>query len=549
MLLDPDEAARFEAYCEEWGFKKSTLIARLVREHLDSQMRQSKERQSDAYRRRNDDEECHAWTAPARGGAATEESQVPRTGIRELTEVLDGVTSSKLEAEGRDVRAAAGLLARVAASDLDGIWSRARNAPLGPVDVIDMFSGCGGMSAGFHAFNGTVHGAYRLAAAVDIDETANRTYKANYGLTPMPVDIAEVARGRKLFGEIQRTRRPNAPLVLIGCAPCQGFSSHRHETGVRDRRNSLFGDFARIAARLRPDAVVVENVPELLTERYWPFLVEARSRLEQSGYYVHLTVHNMAEFGLPQERFRALMVAMPKPFRAPKGFLNRDQFRTVRHAIGDLPRVKAGDHHPSDEMHYSAGHKSSTIKTIKAVPKDGGSRPDHVGPECLRRAAKKNGRAVYEDVYGRLFWDRPAITITAYARNPASGRYIHPQQDRGLTVREAALLQGFPCDYWFAGSLDQRSARLAMRCRRRSRPSWRPICRANCWQNLYPLRSSIRESTSPLGRPFPDSSRRSRPVIVGRCFRMPIAWCKKKRHHPKELSVRHRPIPSFGQDP
>ena len=377
-------------------------------------------------------------------------------GIRELTEVLDGVASSKLEAEGRDVRATAGLLARVAASDLDGIWSRARNAPLGPVDVIDMFSGCGGMSAGFHAFNGIVHGAYRLAAAVDIDETANRTYKANYGLTPMPVDIAKVARGRKLFGEIQRTRRPNAPLVLIGCAPCQGFSSHRNEAGVRDRRNSLFGDFARIAARLRPDAVVVENVPELLTERYWPFLVEARSRLEQSGYYVHLTVHNMAEFGLPQERFRALMVAMPKPFRAPKGFLNRDQFRTVRHAIGDLPRVKAGDHHPSDEMHYSAGHKSSTIKTIKAVPKDGGRRPDHVGPECLSRAAKKNGRAVYEDVYGRLFWDRPAITITAYARNPASGRYVHPQQDRGLTVREAALLQGFPRDYWFAGSLDQR---------------------------------------------------------------------------------------------
>lgn len=107
-------------------------------------------------------------------------------------------------------------------------------------------------------------------------------------------------------------------------------------------------------------------------------------------------------------------------------------------------------------MHYSAGHSRSTINTIRQVPKDGGSRPPHAGPECLRRAAKRNGRAVYEDVYGRLSWDRPAITVTAYARNPASGRFVHPEQDRGLTVREAALLQGFPSDYWFSGSLDQR---------------------------------------------------------------------------------------------
>jgi DNA (cytosine-5)-methyltransferase 1 len=164
----------------------------------------------------------------------------------------------------------------------------------------------------------------------------------------------------------------------------------------------------------------------------------------------------MAAFGLSQERFRALLVAMPRPFRPPHGFLDRDEFRTVRDAIGDLPRVAAGERDLNDEMHYSAGHRTSTLDTIRAVPKNGGSRPSHVGPECLRRAARKNGRAVYEDVYGRLSWDAPAITITAYARNPASGRYIHPEQDRGLTVREAALLQGFPRDYWFAGSLDQR---------------------------------------------------------------------------------------------
>ena len=83
---------------------------------------------------------------------------------------------------------------------------------------------------------------------------------------------------------------------------------------------------------------------------------------------------------------------------------------------------------------------------------------------ALRRAAERNGRAVYEDVYGRLYWDKPAITITAYARNPASGRFIHPEQDRGLTVREAALLQGFPRCYWFAGSLDSKFRQIGKRC-------------------------------------------------------------------------------------
>src|ERR1019366_3118289 len=251
-------------------------------------------------------------------------------------------------------------------------------------------------------------------------------------------------------------RRPGHPLVLIGCAPCQGFSSHRNRAGHKDQRNSLVVDFARIAGEWNPDAIVIENVPELLTERYWPFVEQSRSILTRAGYSVYVGVHNMAEFGVPQERFRAVMLALPKRFTPPRGFLKRSEFRTVRQAIGGLPKIKAGERHPDDQMHYTAGHHESTLETIRAVPKDGGSRPPDVGPECLRRGAERQGKAMYEDVYGRLYWDRPAITITAYARNPASGRFIHPAQDRGLSVREAALLQAFPPDYAFSGSLDQR---------------------------------------------------------------------------------------------
>lgn len=376
-----------------------------------------------------------------------------RAAANRLVATLSDAAAAKWKPASTEARHVAYTLGKSIAVNLDDAWNRAQFAPDGPIDVIDMFSGCGGMSAGFRAINGSVP-AYRIAGAVDIDQVANKTYEANFKLSPAHLDVAKVARRRNVLDQLLDARRPKAPLILIGCAPCQGFSSHRNTAGEGDPRNSLFVDFARIAAQIHPDAVVIENVPELLTDRYWPFVTTARSLLEHSGYFVHLGVHNMAAFGVPQERFRALMVAMRRPFAPPKGFLDRGNFRTVRAAIGSLPPVEPGVRNDEDKMHHSAGHNESTIETIRQVPKDGGSRPSHVGPDCLRRAAKRNGRAVYEDVYGRLFWDRPSITITAYARNPASGRFVHPEQDRGLTIREAALLQGFPSKYWFIGSLD-----------------------------------------------------------------------------------------------
>ena len=365
----------------------------------------------------------------------------------------EGVTSTEPDV----VRKSAETCGAAVAASLDQYWGDSETAPEGPIDVIDMFSGCGGMSAGFRAVNAFIP-AFRLALAVDIDEVANRSYMANFGAMYVNEDVHELATDKSKLERLLRSsgRRGGRPLILIGCAPCQGFSSHRNAVGESDQRNSLFVDFARIAANLKPDAVVVENVPELLTTKYWMYVEEARRLLEAEGYFVHLGVHNMAEFGVPQERYRALMLALKKPFRPPRGFLRRGEFRTVRQAIGRLPRIGAGERHHDDPMHYTVGHKESTIRTIRAVPVDGGSRPPDVGPQCLQRIHARQGKAAYEDVYGRLYWDRPAITITAHARNPASGRFVHPEQDRGLSVREAATLQGFPSGYLFEGTLDQR---------------------------------------------------------------------------------------------
>lgn len=349
------------------------------------------------------------------------------------------------------------LCTRSAALDLDRHWATAKCGEPGTIDVVDFFAGCGGMSAGFLSVNG-MRPTYRLALAADIDADANASYAANLGLAPKALDIGalsnDLERAQDLIGNARSS--PTAPLVMIGCSPCQGFSSHRNAGGKGDIRNSLFVSFARIAAAVQPDVVLIENVPELLTDRYWPLVEEARRVLDEAGYILRLAIHDLAAFGVPQHRFRALLVAMRKPFGMPNGFLTKGEFRTVRDAIAGLREVQPGRPDPLDPMHVSAGHKGSTIETIQKVPLDGGSRPADVGPDCLRRAAAKQGRAAYEDVYGRLWWDRPAITVTAYSRNPASGRYVHPEQHRGLTVREAALLQGFPSDYSFRGSFDSR---------------------------------------------------------------------------------------------
>ena len=338
---------------------------------------------------------------------------------------------------------------------IDENFTAAQAARPGPIHVADLFSGCGGMSAGFASINGVLS-AYRLTAAADIDPVANRSYFANLGLKPDHLDIAQAARLPAASPFLQRLRasRGKDPLVLIGCAPCQGFSSHRNSAGRNDPRNGLFADFVTIALHLEPDVIVAENIPELLTSTYWSYIESATRRLAAAGYRVHLSVHNMAAFGVPQDRFRILLLAARTPLFPPEGFLDRSGFRTVRQAIGGLAGIVPGVPAAGDELHVTARHRESTIATIASVPPDGGSRPPWGGPESLKRMAARQGKPAYEDVYGRLWWDRPSITITAYARNPASGRFSHPEQNRGLSIREGAILQGFPTSYEFSGGLD-----------------------------------------------------------------------------------------------
>jgi DNA (cytosine-5)-methyltransferase 1 len=326
--------------------------------------------------------------------------------------------------------------------------TRYENAPF---QVVDFFCGCGGMSLGFAALS-ELYPFFRIVGGCDIDADATRTYERNFKAPAVQIDVRTLDENNDAlaaFVDQLDGYNANQPLVAIGCAPCQGFTSHRKKNwDKRDGRNTLVGTFASVAVQLKPACVIMENVPEMLGRRYWNHFEEAKNILESEGYVVRQAIYNAAAFGVPQERFRAIVVAMKHDFLLPEPIIGPEEFKTVRDAIEDLPQVEPGEAAPTDAMHRSARHRKSTIQTIRAVPENGGSRPPGVGPQCLDRIKG------FSDVYGRLYWDRPSITITHYARNPASGRFVHPSQHRGLTMREAALLQSFPLGFEFTGSFD-----------------------------------------------------------------------------------------------
>lgn len=321
------------------------------------------------------------------------------------------------------------------------------------IDVLDLFCGCGGTSLGFK--NAKIPGTrFRIIGGVDIDRHALETFAHNVKAPALSRDLSSIDRPG-LRGLIRETtRNTDNPLFLIGCAPCQDFSSHTKKKTTKGERKSLLPKLAEIACELRPDAILIENVPELLADRNWNFFEAAKARLEDAGYVVRARIYNFAEFGLPQERFRTVIMALKAPFRMPRGFLSPPEFRTVRSAIGDLPFLKPGTFQPEDPMHITSNHRPSTVELLRHVPKDGGNRPPGIGPACLDKARGTYGG--YTDVYGRMWWDRPALTITARCRTPSCGRFAHPEQNRGLSVREAALLQGFPRSCMFHGPFDDK---------------------------------------------------------------------------------------------
>jgi DNA (cytosine-5)-methyltransferase 1 len=291
--------------------------------------------------------------------------------------------------------------------------------------LVDLFSGCGGMTRGFED-----SGAFRSVFAVEFDRDAAATYGANFG-------------DHVACGPIEDVASFPAADVVIGGPPCQGFSPLNREA-VGFERRGLWREYLRALEAVEPRAFVMENVPELLRSAEF---VEFRRQAEALGFEVEAEILNAADFGVPQRRRRAIVIGTrsaaplwPAPTHAEP--------ITFREAVDGLPLQPDGR-----RWHRPRNPRLESVRRYKAVPRDGGDRfamqrnLDRAGlgdlvPRCWRE--KPTGTT---DVFGRLWWDRPAVTIRTEFYKPEKGRYLHPSAHRPITVREAARLMSFPDDF------------------------------------------------------------------------------------------------------
>lgn len=299
--------------------------------------------------------------------------------------------------------------------------------------AIDLFSGCGGLTLGLK------QAGFKVVGAVDNDHLSVVTYRANHSeVFVWEEDISELST-LKIKRKLGIRKRKLD--LLAGCPPCQGFSTIRTLNGyriIKDPRNDLIKEFYRFVKDFMPKAVMLENVPRLADdERFKTFL----GQMKNLGYIGNYDVLNAADYGVPQRRRRLIYLAGYKhavEFAKPE-----KKRKTVKEFIGDLPPAgRSGD--PLHDLPERRTPK--VLERIRKTPKNGGSRTDLPETDQLECHKKCTG---FKDVYGRMAWSDVAPTLTSGCFNPSKGRFLHPEENRAITMREALLLQGFPKNYKF----------------------------------------------------------------------------------------------------
>lgn len=324
--------------------------------------------------------------------------------------------------------------------------------------LIDLFAGAGGLTLGFT--DERFSGGFECILSVDNDADAVNTHNANFGAHSICSDIEKWLK--------QKPSIPHADIV-IGGPPCQGFSllnKNRHG----DHRRALWEPFMDVVEQSSAEVFVIENVPGLFTS---PEFNEIKERAEKVGFKVVASVLNTADYGTPQTRKRTIIlgwrpadISPPPVFPPPKTHIqpgaqaqihtgNLPEWRTVQEVIGDLPApvgTEIRDCAPPLNLHFGRSPTKTSMERYQAVPPGGNrfdlqrNRPD-LTPKCWIK--KTSGGT---DLFGRLWWDKPSVTIRTEFFKPEKGRYLHPEKNRPITHREAARLMGFPDDFQFTGS-------------------------------------------------------------------------------------------------
>ena len=303
--------------------------------------------------------------------------------------------------------------------------------------IVDLFCGAGGLTSGLEA------AGLNVVEGVDADERCRYPYETNTSARFVGKDVLQYGPQR-----LREAWKGAKHKILVGCAPCQSFStySQRWIAGRRRGRWDLIRQFAKLVEQTRPHVVSMENVPPLVRTRDFRAF---RSRLRNAGYWVEDKVVDCREYGAPQMRRRLVLLAsrLGPVDIGPASHPYSSTWEDVESVIGHLPALEAGQVHADDPLHRASRLSELNLARIRASRPGGTWRdwPKSLVSPCHRRATGKT----YPGVYGRMEWDKPSPTITGQCFGFGNGRFGHPEQDRALTLREAALLQTFPEEFEF----------------------------------------------------------------------------------------------------
>ena len=301
--------------------------------------------------------------------------------------------------------------------------------------VADVFCGVWGLSHGFYLEG------FDVRVGIDIDSGCRFGFEQNNDARFLQRDVGEFASE-----VIQDLFRWASIQILVGCAPCQPFSSYNKSD--RQHKWRTLKDFERIVAQIRPEIVSMGNVPGLVRFNNGELFNSLVTTLGKIGYDVWWGIVNAADYGVPQMRRRLVLLAsLIGEIELEEPSHDVDTYVTVRDAIGSLPKIEAGEQHRCDTLHRASRMSATNMTRIKAS-QPGGTWMDW-DPELRAPCHRDTSRETYRNVYGRMRWDSIAPTITTQFTGFGNGRFGHPEQHRARSLREAALLQSFPDTYQF----------------------------------------------------------------------------------------------------
>ena len=311
--------------------------------------------------------------------------------------------------------------------------------------AIDLFCGAGGLTRGL------LDAGVEVVAGIDVDPSVGETYELNnrpVRLLQRDIRNIDPEDLKVLLG----TNGPSETL-LAGCAPCQMFSKHQRSGRARGPDATLLAAVGRMVAAVRPGWVLIENVPGLVAVPGFSTLRRFVRLLRSTGYSIAHGILNACDHGVPQHRRRYVLIASQEceaVLPTPEFGNGRRALETVRQWIAHYPPIAAGDVHSAVPNHEASPLSRLNLDRLRVTPLDGGGRENW--PSRLQLDCHRGSQNSFSDVYGRMWWDRVAPTLTGRCNSLSNGRFGHPEQDRAISLREAASLQSFPDDYLFLGT-------------------------------------------------------------------------------------------------